>query len=216
MSRFLVIALAVGVLVGAALFEGSRTNRWGDTEEIRAAAARLDGVPRGVGPWSSTENTIAPKILKVAEAVGHVARTYQHRETGARVEILMLCGPSGPIAAHTPDVCYAGNGFRMVGRQSRLTLALPGGDAASYWSARFEKERTDEALRVCWAWGVDGTWEASDAPWGTFALKPALYKLYATRTAAPTPDADRATNPDPVEGFLTVFLPEVKKALAPN
>jgi hypothetical protein len=216
MLRFLVIAAAVGVLVGAALFEGARTNRWGDAEDVRAAAAKLDGVPREVGPWSSTENPIAPKILRVAEAVGHVSRTYRNRDTGAQVEVLLLCGPSGPIAAHTPDVCYAGNGYKMVGRRSRMTLPAAGGTAATYWSARFEKEATDDALRVCWAWGVDGTWEASESPWGEYALRPALYKLYVTRRAAATADADRETNPDPVEEFLTAFLPEVKKALAPN
>jgi hypothetical protein len=218
MPRFVVIAVAVAILVGAALFEGVRTNRWGPSEDIRAAAAKLDALPREAGPWAATADTpLDPKIVRVAEAVGHLARTYRHRETGAQVELLMLCGPSGPIAAHTPDVCYAGGGFRMVGGRSRKTLPLPDGTTGGYWSARFEREATgDDALRVCWAWGLDGNWDASESPWGEYALRQYLYKLYATRRAAPTADADRAAGPDPLEQFLTAFLPEARKALAPN
>lgn len=217
MSRFLVIAVAVAILVGAALFEGVRTNRWGPTEDIKAAAAKLDALPRQVGPWVAAADTqLDPKIVRVAEAVGYAARAYQHRETGATVELLILCGPSGPIAAHTPDVCFAGRGFKMAGGRARRTLPLPDGTAPSYWSARFEREATgDDAMRVCWAWGLDGNWEASESPWGEYALRPYLYKLYLTRRAAQTADADRATNPDPVEEFLTAFLPEAKKVLGP-
>ncbi|HMC04762.1 MAG TPA: hypothetical protein VKJ83_04745, partial [Actinomycetota bacterium] len=86
MLRFLVIAAAVAVLVGAALFEGARTNRWGPSEDTQAAAARLDAVPREAGAWVATaDHAIDPKILRVAEAVGHVARAYRHRGTGAQV-----------------------------------------------------------------------------------------------------------------------------------
>ena len=114
-------------------------------------------------------------------------------------------------------MCYAGRGFQVAGKPSRKTLALPDGTAANYWSARFERGPTgDDALRVCWAWGLDGHWDASDSPWGEYALRPYLYKLYVTRRAAPTADADRAINPDPVEEFLTAFLPEVRKALSAN
>src|SRR4051794_34829461 len=116
MPRFLVIAAAVAILVGAALFEGVRTNRWGPSEDVSAAAAKLDAFPREAGAWSAVADTpLDPKILRVAEAVGHVSRSYRNRETGAQVELLALCGPPGPIAAHTPDACYAGQGFKMVG-----------------------------------------------------------------------------------------------------
>jgi hypothetical protein len=217
MPRFLVIVAAVAILVGAALFEGVRTNRWGPSEDVSAAAAKLDAFPREVGVWSAVADTpLDPKIVRVAEAVGHVSRSYRNRETGTQVELLALCGPPGPIAAHTPDVCFAGQGFKMVGNRTRNGSTLPDGTGVSYWSARFEREGTDDALRVCWAWGLDGGWDASDSPWGEFVLRQYLYKLYVTRRAAPTADADRAGSPDPIEEFLTAFLPEVRKVLAPN
>lgn len=213
MSRSLVIVVAVATLAAAAAFEGMLTNRWGDSEDIRAAAAKLDAVPAEVGSWVGTDSPIDPKILRVAEASGNVSRVYRNKSTGAMISVLILCGPAGPIGAHTPDICYAGAGYEMVGRPAKRSLALPG-LAAGYWAATFAKEAGNEPpLEVCWAWGVDGDWQPAEAPRREYALRAALYKFYASRHTTP---ADRTAKADPIADFLTVFLPEVKKALAPN
>jgi hypothetical protein len=81
----------------------------------------------------------------------------------------------------------------------------------------FDKKLTtpEPPLRVCWAWGTDGDWQASASPRTDFALRGALYKLYVVRHEARTPEgAPASTVPDVIHEFLTDFLPEVKKALA--
>lgn len=214
MLRSVLIVAAVVALAAAGVVEGFRSNRWGESADAREAAARLDRVPQAVGPWASTESPMPEKVLRVAEAVGHVSRVYRNRASGAEVSVLLLCGPPGPIGSHTPDVCYAGIGYTMVGGAGRRALPLPGGAGASYWSARFRKDGpNDPQLEVCWAWGGDGDWEASDSPRTQYALRPALYKLYATRVVPAA--TDRAQVGDPIAEFLTAFLPEVKKAIAP-
>jgi hypothetical protein len=216
MARSLVIYGAVGLLAAAGVLEGFRTNRWGQTDDAKAAVARLDAVPRAFGEWTSTENPIEEKILKVAEATGSVSRVYKNSLTGNTVSVLILCGPPGPIGAHTPDICYRGLGYEMAGSELRRTLRLPDGQTASYWSTSFVKRTAGDApLNVCWAWGVDGEWAASAAPRRDFVLRSALYKVYVSRQ--PTP-AERDAKPaaDPVEEFLTDFLPVVKKALSPT
>src|SRR5215471_11322923 len=176
MARGLVIVIAVGVVVAAAVVEGLRSNRWGASEEIRAAADRLDRVPREFGDWVGTELPQDPRSLKVAEAAGCVSRGFANRKTGERVEVLILCGPAGPIGAHTPDVCYGGIGYACVGDPARKSVVPNGGTPATFWTARFEKtRRADDPLRVYWAWGTDGDWEASPNPRGEFALRGALY-----------------------------------------
>jgi hypothetical protein len=212
LRKWLVIALAVAGLAAAAVVEGKRNKRWGTTEEGRAAAAKLGAVPAAFGDWASEEVKIEEKVLKVAEADGHVSRAYKNRKTGAEVTVLMLCGPSGPIGAHTPDVCYAGAGYAMAGDAQKVTVAPPGEPGATYWSARFDKKAPPSALRVCWMWGTDGNWEASEN--ARFGLQSALYKMYVVRSESDGPAA-RATERDPVREFLTDFLPEVRKALAP-
>jgi EpsI family protein len=215
LPRSLVIYGSVAVLVAAGVFEGLRTNRWGQTEDMKAAVTRLAAVPATFGDWTSQEQPIDEKVLKVAEATGSVSRTYANRKTGNVVSVLILCGPPGPIGAHTPDICYKGIGFEMDGREEHRTVAFDD-KQATYWAARFQRQTTgDNQMRVAWMWGVDGDWSASSAPRREFALRKALYKLYVSRAVTP---ADREANPpvDRTQEFLADFLPVVKKALAPG
>lgn len=212
MPRALLIFAALALLVAAAVVEGIRSNRWGASEDLKAAAAKLQNVPPAFGDWTSTENPIDAEILKKAEAVGSVSRVYENKNDKSKVSVLLLCGRSGPIGAHTPDICYAGLGYKMHGGELRKNLA-----ESSYWSGRFEKPNGDAGLMVTWAWSVDGNWLAAENPRLEFVGHDALYKLYVTRglsqserTGAPTADSD------PTAVFLTEFLPELKKALAPH
>lgn len=211
----LIVGSAVGLLVLAGVVDGVRSNRWGVPEDLQAAAARLSAVPHTVGPWTSVDLPIEQKILDRAEAVSSVSRAYRNSKNGAEVVVLLLCGPSGPIGAHTPDICYGGLGYKTTTPEARKTLTLPDGSTQTYWSARFVKTPGEPGLQVCWAWGTQGDWVASGAPRRDFALHHALYKLYASRTLG-TADRDGKPGPDVVQEFLTDFLPEVKKAIAPS
>lgn len=218
LRTWLILGVAVAGLLAAAVYEAATTDRWGATQNVREAADRFAKVPATFGDWTSAEVPQSEKVLKVAEAVGHVSRVYRNRKTGAEVTVLLLCGPSGPIGAHAPEYCYAGNGYEKRGDAQRLAIGFndktPNAWVATYWSIRFEKKppATDVPLRVCYAWGTDGNWEAASNPRSQFALAPALYKLYAVR-AEPRELAPGAA--DPIHSFLTDFLPEVKAALAP-
>lgn len=218
LRTWLILGAAVAGLLAAAVYEASTTDRWGATQSVREAADKLAGVPAAFGDWTSSEVPQSEKVLRVAEAAGHVSRVYRNRKTGAEVTVLLLCGASGPIGAHLPEYCYAGNGYEKRGDAQRVTATggpnTPGAWSATYWSVRFEKKppTADVPLRVCYAWGTGGDWEAATNPRSHFALSPALYKLYAVR-AEPRELPPGAT--DPIQSFLTEFLPEVKKALAP-
>src|ERR1700722_7885056 len=106
MPRGLVVLVAVIVVVAVAVLEGIRSNRWGETEDVRIAAGKLDRAPREFGNWVGVDTPQDAKILRVAEAVGNVSRHYSNRKNGDQIDVLILCGPTGPIGAHTPDVCY--------------------------------------------------------------------------------------------------------------
>ena len=211
MLRSLLIFGALALLVASAIVEGVRSNRWGASEDLKASAAKLQNVPTAFGAWTSTENPVDAEILKKAEAVGSVSRVYENKNDRSQVGVLLLCGRSGPIGAHTPDICYAGLGFKMQGREVRKSL----GDS-SYWTGKFEKPNGD-ALMVSWAWGVDGNWVAAENPRVEFLGHDALYKLYATRGLSQSERSNStAIELDATQEFLKEFLPEVKKALAPH
>ena len=103
----------------------------------------------------------------------------------------------------------------MSGVPQKKIVVMPENATASYWSVRFEKKPagTELPLRVCWMWGVDGDWQAATNARTDFALHGALYKLYVVRAESQTVNTS-STALEPIQEFLTAFLPEVKKALA--
>ena len=214
MLRSALIVAAVAVLVVAGVVAGFRTGRFGTREDLQVAADKLQSIPKQAGPWAfDREFEMDEKIQKRAEAVGYIDRSYKHTKTGDTVRVLMLCGDPGPIGAHTPEVCYGGYGFAAGGKR-QCNVAIPQG-VGEYFSTVFRKpEGNDGALRVCWAWGVDGDWYASDTPRGDFVTRSALYKIYVTRPVRS--GEDDAVADGVMQDFLSAFLPEVKKTLAPH
>jgi hypothetical protein len=210
MRRWLILLVAVIGLAAAAVVDRvfSSTN----SEDARAAAAKLNSIPAAFGDWTSTEQPQDPKVIRRAEATNHFSRLYSHRKKNITVNVLLLCGPTGPIGAHSPEVCYAGSGYQMNGDPQKKTLVLPDG-SATYWTARFEKKGAfDHPLRLAWMWGVDGDWVAATNPRSEFALRGALYKLYVQHAEQRTPAKEKETT-EQIQEFLTDFLPVVKKAL---
>ena len=207
MPRTLLIVAALAVLVVAAVVEGLRSNRWGTSEDLKAAAAKLQNLPTSFGAWKSTENPIDAEILKKAEAIGSVSRVYENQNDHTKIAVLLLCGRSGPIGAHTPDICYAGLGYKMAGSELKRNVG-----ESSYFTGRFDKPNGD-GIMVSWAWGVDGTWRAADQPRVEFVGHDSLYKIYATRGLTTAERDNAPAGPDPTAIFLTEFLPVVKKTL---
>jgi hypothetical protein len=213
MRNGLIAIVAAGAIVAVAIVEGKRTNRWGASEDIQAAARKLENVPLDFDNWKGTDYPIDEKIIRVAEAVGNVSRSYVNSKNGERINVLLLCGPTGPIGAHTPDVCYGGLGFACKGNPARKSITYTKDGAANFWTARFEKKlATDEALRVYWAWSVNGNWEASSNPRTDYAFRSVLYKLYLVRADDPG-SQPRDPKKEPIDLFLEDFLPIVRSAL---
>jgi hypothetical protein len=213
MRSGLIVFLAAGAVVGVAIIEGIRSNRWGANEDLQVAAVRLQAIPCDFGNWVSVDSPLDEKIVRIAEAVGYISRNYLNRKNGERFDVLLLCGPSGPIGAHTPEACYTGLGYSCNVKPTRKDVHLPNGVHSSFWTARFEKiSATEKPLMVYWAWSVDGDWDATTNPRADFALRPALYKLYIVYVD-PSEKVGSDSNQDAIMPFLNEFLPLVKIAL---
>jgi hypothetical protein len=215
MLRFLPLAAAAACLVGSGLLCGLHTNRWGQPVHLQAAAGRLDAVASDLGDWQGAPFELDARQLQVAEVIGYLARRYVHRWNGNEITVLIVCGRPGPLAVHTPDVCFRGVGYGTLGDPQKHPItdvaAVPDTD---FWTVQFAKQGpAPEVLRVFWAWSDDGTWHASDAPRITFARSDALYKLYvihrSSRQGEPIQD-------DPCLEFFRVLLPELQKRLSPS
>ncbi len=214
-SRLLPLAAGLVLVLATGLVHGLWTQRWAASQELEAAAARLEAVPETVGPWTSEPVELDPRALAQAGARGSVVRSYTNGRTGARVLMILLCGRPGPISVHRPEHCYRGAGYDMTGPAQRRTLRCgPARIPAEFWTARFRRSEETRTVRlgIFWSWFAGRAWEAPASPRVTFAQVPALYKLYVIRELPPT---GAVPEEDPGVEFLRAMVPELVKVLSP-
>jgi hypothetical protein len=218
MKRFLpylaLLAAALLTIVGGVV-HGRLSNRWGPPADVQAAAAALAGVPDQIGPWQKeSDEKLSPQIEKMLECVGHVQRTYRNRQTHNRVNVAILLGPPGPIAVHTPEICYSSQDYTIIEQPHRITVGLgrvpaePAALSHTLWATTFRSNDLEGGLlRVYHGWSDGGAWTAPDKPRFTMADRPYLYKIqlagYLPAGAAPQDEQDSG------RVFLEQFLPAV-------
>src|SRR4051812_44424328 len=102
--------IAAALVVGLSGYaHGLRTGRWVTDRQVRDAVARVDRVPMGFGDWSGRPGKLDRATLDAAGVAGGLVRRYDNRR-GEAVSVMLLCGRSGPVSVHPPEVCYQGSG----------------------------------------------------------------------------------------------------------
>jgi hypothetical protein len=205
MMQAIPLIAAVLLLATSGIFQGLWTDRWGVSTELESAARRLENVPMVVGDWHAEARTIPDEELTKAEVLGYISRSYRHPTMG-EVNLLLLCGRPGPIAVHTPDICFPGNGFKLEGKTESVSVAQ-----ADFRMVRLSKAKLlPEYLRVFWSWSSGNGWSAPASPRFTFGGNKFLYKLYIVhRREKP----EEPVKDDPALEFLKELLPTLEKHL---
>jgi hypothetical protein len=211
MKRWLFAATASLALVAAGLVHGFWTDRWSQSQETILAVERLPHIPLVLGDWEGKDLEVKPGQAGPGVA-GCLQRSYFNRHRGVTVVMALVCGRPGPVATHTPEVCYGANGYLVGQRQARQIGAKP---AAVFWTSDAVRTRvTDETrVRLYWAWNGTEGWTASADARQEFPRHryPVLHKLYVLRDLASTPHSD--ARDEPCEEFLQVLLPALQKTL---
>jgi hypothetical protein len=187
MFRSIHLLAALLLVLGTGLVHGLWTDRWIQTDEPQASAARLELLPMDFGEWRGKEVTINPTALSIGEIVNYKQRQYVNVRTGAEFTILVVCGKPGAISVHTPEVCFPGAGYKMLGEPRSATLSVgEGSPDAEFKTARFLRADSPDnsEMEAFWAWTTDGHWQAPNYPRWTFGRYAALYKLYVIRKAS--------------------------------
>jgi hypothetical protein len=198
-------AAFLAIVLGSGLAHGWFTNRWTAPPDFARVQAGLAAVPAAVGPWRAADNPVDPDDLVRAGIRASVSRVYRHAGTGKAVTVLLVAGPAGPVAVHTPDVCFRGLGYSEMSAPEPVAA----GDGR-FW--QMECTRPGAAARgrvhVYWSWNGGAGWEAPPHKRTRvkYALKPVLYKLYLL--------AEGGAGADPVPEFAAAFLPELDRAVA--
>lgn len=201
--------LVVVVALAAVGLSDLLTAPLGSSATARETQRRFVAFPTAIGSWTGTETTLSERQLAIAQAQAHLSRTYTRSVPPAAVSVLVLFGDSGPLGAHTPEVCYEGAGFRQVTNSEKRTVP---GTSAEFWTAKFEASGVPPAtVEVVWGWGADGTWKAAENPRLEFANRREIYKLYVSRVVPVRPEP---TDRNSLDEFLVPFLQEFQDALA--
>lgn len=210
---FLFIAGLV-IIIGTAFGHGILTDRWGKPADLSAAAKKLDAIPPVIGDWHSKPLEMPKSQLEAAEAVGHISRIYRNDKTQTEIQLLVLCGPRGPIAVHSPTICFTSAGRQQAFPEKRESVKAS--DATgNFWQTVFTKRTPDgleDELDTYWAWSVQGECQAPENPRLEFAGSQHLYKIYVTHLRQPA--ANKTSKDSSCEDFLKVFLPAFQAALA--
>jgi len=205
--------LIVGLLivVASGVTHGVCSGRWTTAETMQAAVERLPRLPHVIGDWEG-KDLDDDTLGKFREDIpGALQRRYVRKGTNQEVLIMLVCGKAGPVAVHTPEVCYQGNGWKMAAERTQQTVPLGAAEPAPLWKASFVKDGLGirEELRICWAWNAGGVWHAAAEPRMAFARYPVLHKLYVIYRV---PAGDRSGN-DPSPAFLRELLPAINQSV---
>jgi hypothetical protein len=214
------VVAAVAVVVGVGVAYGVFTDRWGPSGHLERAVAALKQVkdaPPAAGDWepaAAPAQKIDEETLTIGGIKEYLHHGYVNPKTGEQVSVLVVCGRGGPIAAHTPEVCYGSAGFRR-GREPVPTGVEAGGHRHTFQVGQFAKpDAAQSKIEIFWAWSKDGgrTWDAPENPRLAYGRLPAVYKVYVVREVLPTSKTDTG---DPGRAFLEAAIPALGDALAP-
>jgi hypothetical protein len=209
-KQFVPIAGAVALIVLCGVVHGYWTGRW-SAAATPDVAARLDAVALDLGDWQGEKLDATPS----EGMAGVLNRRYVNRASGRVVTVYLVCGRPGPVAVHTPDVCYGASGYQVTDLPKQTVPPAAGSAGAEMDAVQVVKKKAAEQIvqRIYWSWSAAGTWEVPENPRLTFARHPLLYKLYLIR------DLSRPGEPledDPCLDLMRQLQPELKKSLFPG
>lgn len=209
------MAALISVVILAGLLHGITSGRWQfSADRLDDVVPRLKNVPMVIGTWSGVNQPIEEEEQFTRHGmVGWLVRRYTDRRTGQEVEVMLVCGRSGPVSVHTPDVCYKNAGFQEEAGQQRREVPTQAGVMSQFMNARYAKGDALAAMKldIWWCWGFDGTWSAPDNPRFHFARSPYLFKLYVVRNLPLGAKQDESC-----ANFIRDCLPTINAALFPS
>ncbi|WP_164101193.1 exosortase-associated EpsI family protein [Candidatus Laterigemmans baculatus] len=207
------VALAVmtSLTVASRTLHAYLNGSWSESVDVQAAALRLPDLPEECGPWVQVKDEALPQAAaETLRCYGYLNREYWNPATGDRVSVAVLFGPRGPIAVHTPEICYSSAGTVPLAERAVATVETEAG-RDQFWHIQFARADASPSsesrpdLDVWYAWSDGGPWQASEHP--RFWMTDSLYKIQL----AGQPSADGTTLP--CRDFLVSFLPVLRDAI---
>lgn len=200
------LAAVLTLTLTSGLVHGYLDARWTAGADIEATAAKLPAMPEQVGPWVRvSDHELDASAQRLLRCDGYLNRQYWNPTTGDRISIAILFGPRGPIAVHTPEICYSSAGMQPVGERVAETIESEG-EEDQLWHLQFSPADAPAAnLDVWYGWSDGGAWVAGKYP--RFWLTDRLFKIQLAGAAV------SSGSELPCRDFLTHFLPAFRQVM---
>lgn len=202
---FLGIASALAILVLGGVAHGVLSNRWGIAENTQLLGKQLNDIPMELGPWKcEKEGKLDDRVRDTLEATGYISRVYVHQSTGEAINVFFVFGPKGPIAVHTPEVCYSSRSVTQTSERQSVPCDYDGTEG-TIWKLGFETNTIDKRkMSVYYGWTEGGPWQAANSP--RFWRTDFLYKIQTSCQAT-------GKKEDSTDEFFKHFMPEARKVM---
>ena len=229
------VLVAAVLLLGGGIVQGMLTHRWQTTTKSNGPESRLHLVAQTIGDWDwQDSSTISAAERQMAGLTHDLTRTYTNRRTGDVVTVVLMCGPTGPIAVHPPTACYQGAGYQQSGATRQTIIDSPVAEVVRlqgigpeiknrslttsatnqhvFAIADFYQPTRPEQTqpRIYWAWSNNGTWSVPESPRFEFSGSPVLFKLYVT---CERPFGSQKSPASPIDDFVRLLLVEIQQTV---
>jgi hypothetical protein len=205
-----IAAVCLALTLGSGVLRGRMDYRWGPSSEMLAAAGRVAELPVQIGAWQAVRREhLDEQAVAMLRCTGNILRVYMHEPTGRQVSLALMVGPAGPLAVHTPEVCYRSTNYREQESRRRTRIVDRAGGRHDFFVTTFRENRAGERLlRVYYAWNLNQEWVAPAGARTAFAGVSMLYKIQAATFVGEgdEPEADAARD------FLEDALLEIQAA----
>ncbi len=217
-------SLIVGLVVVAVLtlsmtfVAGANWGRWGNfTKRMQEAGKSLQTIPREFGEWeaSGEDEKIGQAAADQLELSNYVIRRYKNKHSDENVAMIMMVGPSGRLAIHTPQVCFGGRNYKIDSGPTPIVFPYQTKDGLeekdTFSKIVFKNLSINGGAKIFYyAMSAGGPWLPIKAnARAEFQKYRFMYKI---QLEAFVPE-DATKNDDCLERFLRDFLPHVRGTL---
>jgi hypothetical protein len=217
---YILMGVVLSIAVSAGTYaHGILTDRWqpANSELLGQFTERLPKLPLKLASWEGMEEFISDKEFEATNCTAYKSRRYVSPSSNGIVSMYVVSGTARHITIHSPDWCYQGAGYKMMGKPAQIDLPIgDGAETAQYLTAEFRKSdptnpSADKALRIFWTYSDDGTWIGPKWSKTYFSGRPAMYKIYLICDISG--DQDSSAEASPAVAFTKETFEQINQVL---
>lgn len=220
-SPYIGVALLVVITCTTGWLQGNMTNRFGLPEDMNEGAAKLANLRKILekesfgerGQWKMIKTTkMTDLVVETLECREYLNASFVNTEIPSlQINGFIILGPPGPVAVHTPEICYSSKDYDITDERERVRVFPKGPQEDEFWGLTLRSKQVDaDILRVYYSWANLGPWTAPDIPRITYGGGSKLYKM---QLAVKLPPDAKLEQGDACQEFLRAFIPVVNAQL---